>query len=233
LLAASSLTSSSTCPVSASTAAAGLATKTRTFKEIPGPNVFARLFGKKNRSLFRSKRSIANYFDWLVYLHARYGSIVKVEQGFGRGAVVHVFDPEDARQVFASDGRQPFIIPLQETTQRYRQIKGMNPGLGNLNGDEWYRLRSSVQQAMMRPQAVQKYLPYTNEVANALVNHIRKESVKSISGEVDVRKIAGRWALESSALTVFEKRLGALDDRVQWADELVNLNKEIFRLSAV
>ncbi|PIO59038.1 hypothetical protein TELCIR_19510, partial [Teladorsagia circumcincta] len=40
--------------------------------------------------------------------------------------------PEDARQVFASDGRQPFIVPLQETTQRYRQMKGMNPGLGNL-----------------------------------------------------------------------------------------------------
>ncbi|PIO59039.1 hypothetical protein TELCIR_19511, partial [Teladorsagia circumcincta] len=34
-----------------------------------------------------------------------------------------------------------------------------------------------------------------------------------------------RWALESSALTVFEKRIGALADRIEWADELVNLNK--------
>ncbi|PIO66293.1 unspecific monooxygenase [Teladorsagia circumcincta] len=86
---------------------------------------------------------------------------------------------------------------------------------------------------MMRPQAVQKYLPYTNEVANALVDHVRKESEKSANGEADVRKIAGRWALESSALTVFEKRIGALADRIEWADELVNLNKSIFRLSAV
>ncbi|KJH46836.1 hypothetical protein DICVIV_07111 [Dictyocaulus viviparus] len=39
---------------------------------------------------------------------------------------------EDARKVFAADGRQPFIVPLQETTQRYREMKGMNPGLGNL-----------------------------------------------------------------------------------------------------
>ncbi|KAK5980493.1 Unspecific monooxygenase [Trichostrongylus colubriformis] len=230
-VAASSVTSTSSCPITASTAEIRQASKPRSFEEIPGPDVSARLFGR-DRSLFRSKRSIANYFEWLVDLHTRYGSIVRVEQGFGRGAVVHVFDPEDARQVFASDGRQPFIVPLQETTQRYREMKGMNPGLGNLNGDEWYRLRSSVQQAMMRPQAVQKYLPYTNEVAGALVKHIRKESKKSTSGEVDVRKIAGRWALESSALTVFEKRLGALDDRIQWADELVNLNKSIFQLSA-
>ncbi|VDK83141.1 unnamed protein product [Cylicostephanus goldi] len=110
-------------------------------------------------------------------------------------------------------------------------MKGMNPGLGNLNGDEWYRLRSSIQQVMMRPQAVQKYLPYTNEVAAALVDHIKNEMLKG-DGEVDMRKVAGRWALESAALTVFEKRLGALGNRTEWADMLVNLNKEIFQLSA-
>ncbi|KAK6737262.1 hypothetical protein RB195_019762 [Necator americanus] len=80
----------------------------------------------------QSKRSIAQYYDWLVDLHKHYGPIAKVDQGFGRGCVVHVFNPEDAREVFASDGRQPFIVPLQETTQKYREMKGMNPGLGNL-----------------------------------------------------------------------------------------------------
>uniref|UniRef100_A0A183FA68 Phosphoenolpyruvate carboxylase n=1 Tax=Heligmosomoides polygyrus TaxID=6339 RepID=A0A183FA68_HELPZ len=142
-------------------------------------------------------------------LRKRYGSIIRVDQGFGQGAVVHVFDPEDARHVFASDGRQPFIVPLQETTQRYRQMKGMNPGLGNL------------------------YLPFTNEVANALVKHIKDESEKSSSGEVDLRSIAGRWALEAAALTTFEKRIGALAERVEWADQLVNLNRSIFKLSAI
>nr|CDJ81012.1 Cytochrome P450 domain containing protein [Haemonchus contortus] len=231
-VAASNAKSVLNCPISASAAIAVQESEAHPFEEIPGPNLFKRHFGR-DRTVFRSKRSIANYFQWLVDLHKRYGPIVKVEQGFGRGAVVHVFDPEDARRVFASDGRQPFIVPLQETTQRYRQMKGMNPGLGNLNGDEWYRLRSSVQQVMMRPQAVQKYLPYTNEVAQELVDHVRRESETSTSGEVDVSKIAGRWALESSALTVFEKRIGALTDRIEWADGLVNLNKAIFRLSAV
>ncbi|EYC08569.1 hypothetical protein Y032_0065g3618 [Ancylostoma ceylanicum] len=227
--AVASTVASSACPV-AGVSANAKAKCARPFEEIPGPTISSRLFGK-NRVLFRSRHSIAHYYDWLVDLHKRYGPIVRVNQGFGRGYVVHVFDPEDSRQVFASDGRQPFIVPLQETTQRYREIKGMNPGLGNLNGDEWYRLRSSIQQVMMRPQAVQKYLPYTNEVAAALVDHIRGESVRN-NGNVDMRKVAGRWALDSAGLTVFEKRLGALNDRIDWADMLVDLNKSIFQLSA-
>lgn len=38
-----------------------------------------------------------------------------------------------------------------------------------------------------------RYLPFTNEVANALVKHIKDESEKSSSGEVDLRSIAGRY----------------------------------------
>ncbi|VDP55221.1 unnamed protein product [Heligmosomoides polygyrus] len=78
-----------------------------------------------------------------------------------------------------------------------------------------------------------RYLPFTNEVANALVKHIKDESEKSRSGEVDLRSIAGRWALEAAALTTFEKRIGALAERVEWADQLVNLNRSIFKLSAI
>ena len=39
---------------------------------------------------------------------------------------------EDSRTVFQSDGKNPHIVPLQETTQQYRKMRGQNPGLGNL-----------------------------------------------------------------------------------------------------
>ncbi|KAJ1357404.1 hypothetical protein KIN20_015539 [Parelaphostrongylus tenuis] len=191
------LSAANTCPIG-NIPLGGQRASIRQFEEIPGPTTFSRLFDKNRRTLFRRNSAISDYFDWLVELHNRYGSIVKVHRGFGRGYIVHIFDPEDARKVFAADGRQPLIVPLQETTQRYREMKGMNPGLGNLNGDEWYRLRSSVQQAMMRPQAVHKYLPYTNEVAAALVNHIREEAKKN-KGEVSFREIAGRYRINNSA----------------------------------
>lgn len=42
-----------------------------------------------------------------------------------------------------------------------------------------------------------------------------------------------RWSLESAGLIVFEKRLGALTDRVKWADDLVKLNIEVSGLFRV
>ena len=80
-------------------------------------------------------------------LHDNYGNIVKENLGAGKGYVVHVYDPgklyflfhfefvenlEDSRTVFQSDGKNPHIVPLQETTQQYRKMRGQNPGLGNL-----------------------------------------------------------------------------------------------------
>uniref|UniRef100_A0A1I7XIM4 Cytochrome P450 n=1 Tax=Heterorhabditis bacteriophora TaxID=37862 RepID=A0A1I7XIM4_HETBA len=97
---------------------------------------------------------------------------------------------EDARTVFSADGRQPRIVPLQETTREYRQMRKMNPGLGNLNGDEWYRLRSAVQQDMLKPQSVQRYIPLVERVATNLVNHIRENLDKD--DQIDMLRISGR-----------------------------------------
>ncbi|PAV89566.1 hypothetical protein WR25_11054 [Diploscapter pachys] len=219
----------SQCPVhqtSASTSEAKL--KIRPFSEIPGPKEIP-IFGSSH-NIFKNDKKIQNYLNYLVELHDKYGNIVKESLGAGKGYVVHVYDPEDSRTVFQSDGKNPHIVPLQETTQQYRKMRGQNPGLGNLNGDEWYRLRSAVQQIMMRPQAVYAYLPFTNQVTQSLINHIKNETQRD--GQVDMRRVAGRWSLESAGNTVFEKRLGALGDNIKWADKLVDVNKEIFQLSA-
>ncbi|CAJ0573431.1 unnamed protein product, partial [Mesorhabditis spiculigera] len=217
------------CPAEA---AAPAPQASRPFSAIPGPGQLSMVGLRDLRSSMRrfDETSIRGYFGALVDLHAMYGDVVRVEQGWGRGAVVHIFDPEDAKKVLMADGRQPHIVPLQETTQKYREMKGMNPGLGNLNGEEWYRLRSAVQQAMMRPQAVLQYLPFVNQVADDLIKHINGSLDKR--GEADMRLISGRWALEAAGLTVFEKRLGAFDDNMKWADKLVAINREIFQLSA-
>lgn len=204
----------------------------RRFSEIPGPREIPIIGNSGNfKYAFGSnEKTFENYNLNLAEMYQKYGKIVKENLGFGRKYVVHLFDPVDAQTVFAADGKTPFIVPLQETTQKYREMKGMNPGLGNLNGPEWYRLRSSVQHAMMRPQSVQTYLPFSQTVSDALVNHVADQQIRF--GHVNMQKVAGRWSLESAGQILFEKSLGSLSDRSEWADGLIELNKKIFQLSA-
>ena len=105
----------------------------------------------------------------------------------------------------------PIIPPLQETTKMYRAQKQMSLGLGNTNGDEWYRLRSNSQQRMLRPREVRQHLPKVNEIADDFVSRLDRIRY-GINGEVnDLRLEVGRWSLENAGMLVFDKRLGCLE----------------------
>ncbi|CAB3404313.1 unnamed protein product [Caenorhabditis bovis] len=220
------------CPVSVHFRKSTSSIPTKKFSEIPGPREIPFIGSIDNLPFILATDAsiIEKYSNHLLSLYTKYGNIVKENLGFGRKYVVHIFDPVDVQKVLSADGKTPFIVPLQETTLKYREMKGMNPGLGNLNGGEWYRLRSAIQQAMMRPQSVQTYLPFSNKVSNDLVDHVQK--LQSEKGFVDMQKVAGRWSLESAGQILFEKSLGAFSTNSKWADDLISLNKEIFQLSA-
>ena len=83
---------------------------------------------------FNAKHSVSGVIDihkileTLKQWHHQYGSVVK-ETMLGH-TVVHVFDPEAIRTVYANEDKWPHIEPLAETTRLYREQSGMSPGLG-------------------------------------------------------------------------------------------------------
>jgi len=208
-------------------ARASLAT-VKNFSCIPGPRSFP-VVGSCLQYRYGTRNKTA-YHLGLLDMFEQYGPIV--QEHIGGKAVVHVFCPEDIKTVYSVEGKWPVIPPLQETTAMYREQKEMSLGLGNTNGEEWYRLRSNSQQRMLRPREVAHYLPSVDKIAGQLVDRLAKLAKKNNKKEIeDLRLEIGRWSLENAAHMVFDRKMGCLDDGDTWGKMMVDANARIFQLS--
>nr|XP_022296326.1 probable cytochrome P450 CYP44 [Crassostrea virginica] len=200
------------------------------FKDIPGPRGLPYLgtILQYRKGPFQ-RFTIDRYQDALMSRYKEYGPIVK--ETIAGVTTVRVFDPDDVRTVFMNEDKQPHVAPLLETTKQYREQRDLSPGLGNTNGEEWYRLRGAVQQMMMRPKAVTVYLPLVEEVVDDFITRIKK--IRNDDGTIsDFRLEAAKWNLESSGMTCFETRLGCLvDTPSDHILRMISSNNAIFELS--
>lgn len=212
-----------------STIASETSSNVKSFDDIPGPRgppYFGTYFQYKLGTIDPHKT-----MDTLKHWHGQYGSIVK-ETLLGH-TVIHVFDPEAVQTVYANEDKWPRIEPLAETTQLYRLKTGMSPGLGNSNDEEWYRIRSAVQQLMMRQKEVEKFLPSVDPVSIDFVDRIKK--LRDSNKEVpDFASELGRWSLETAGMNAFGMRLGYLTEEsgLREAKEVVEANRLIFELNS-
>ncbi|KAK7070241.1 hypothetical protein SK128_013938 [Halocaridina rubra] len=201
--------------------------RTKPFSSIPGPPrvpILGTLLPYKI-----GFKKLKTYHNDVCELFFKYGPVVR--EVFGSQTIIHVYDPADIRQIYESDGKMPQIPPLQETTQFYRKKKDMSLGLGNLNGEEWYKLRHAVQQMMLRPREVSYYYPLQDDVAKRAVKRIHEDLDRN--GSVpQLHLLVAKWILESAGMCCFEKSLGSLsgDERERLSHKLVELNIEIFKV---
>ncbi|XP_023330089.1 probable cytochrome P450 CYP44 isoform X2 [Eurytemora carolleeae] len=199
------------------------------FEDIPGPPCWP-LVGSALMYRFGDFKK-TQYHEALKDMYCKYGPLVK--ENIGGKIIVHVFDPEDIKTVYSYEGKYPVVPPLQETTQMYRAQKQMSLGLGNTNGEEWYKLRSNCIQKMLRPKEVAFHLPSVDKTAKMLIDKIQQE--KNANDEIEELRIEiGKWSIENAANLVFDRQLDCLttaSERESWARDMVEANAEIFKLS--
>ena len=199
----------------------------KSISEIPGPKGLP-YFGTYFKYKF-GQWPVDDYHLTLNKLRDKYGNIVR-EERCGE-TVIHVFDPEDAKAIFAADGRNPYIKPLMETTQVYRNQKKMSPGLGNTNGEPWTRLRTAVSPLLMRPESLtNRTLPIIDETVNDAIKWFVK--INNESGEIsDLEKRIPLWQMESGARVVTRKSPGFFNSP-DFGYQMYQANRDVFRLTA-
>ncbi|XP_059167587.1 probable cytochrome P450 CYP44 isoform X2 [Physella acuta] len=197
------------------------------FSSIPGPGGLP-WFGQWLKYKLNPKK-VHRRDLVLKEFYEKYGDIVK-ETVAGR-TIVHLFNPDYIKQIYETEGKYPLVPPLLESVEFYRRKKELAPGLGNSNGEQWYRLRSIVQHIMLRPLKSLDYLPAQNKVANDFINKL--PSLIENNGEVsNFNRWIARWGLESAANNCLDKRMGYMDESGMAAgDKIIDTNHSVFELS--
>ena len=79
--------------------------------------------------LFVDSSRVERYHDVILDRYRKYGKIYK--ETIAGETQVHLLDPDYIQTVYKNETKIPYIVPLMETTQMYRRLRKMSPGLGN------------------------------------------------------------------------------------------------------
>ncbi|XP_066264146.1 cytochrome P450 10-like [Branchiostoma lanceolatum] len=181
----------------------------RRFDEIPGPKGLPFIGTALDYSLLGRFPIHTKMANSTIERYKTYGKIYR--EKIGPQEMVFVCDPKDIETVFRSDGRHP-ERPIPQAIATYRRLRKKPLGVALLNGEEWFRVRSSVNKDMMRPKAVGAYAGLQDEVSRELIGLIRGVVRKGeTAGQVpDFTKLLYKWGLDSLSLVVLGKRIGCL-----------------------
>ena len=183
----------------------------RPFAQIPTHSFLQLLYAQ-----WRSPH-LKKYHHLFGSLFDRYGDIFKFRIPGIPSPLVFIRDPEDIKTLLNGDGKMP-IEPGFDFFVHYRQRlrRDLYPGGGGLlgsHGQEWYDVRSAVQQDMLRPKSALFYLADIGQISGDLADLIEhKLGADGDGGEIaDITPLMYRWALEATGAIFLDSRLGCLE----------------------
>ena len=177
------------------------------FSAIPSPPAWP-IVG--HLPLFMKKENQERMHLMFANMRAEHGDIYKLWAP-GVGNIVATSRPQDIKVMHTNEPHIPILpgfdifehIRNSSMKDRYR-----TSGLIN-NGEEWYNVRSKVQQDMMRPKSALYYIAEMEEIAVELSEKI-EALVGPGGGVLDPYQVVQEFALEAVGSVFLGARLGAL-----------------------
>lgn len=154
----------------------------------------------------------------MIYLSNTNRVSIPVLNPNGNSDVVYLFDPELVRETVSHEGKHPFRGDFFDGLRlmRLRRSDCYQPqctGLITEDGEDWQKIRSKVQQIMMRPESSLFYTDQLQEVSDDFVRRVERlrDNVEG-THPGDFLDELFAFSMESMAMVALDTRLGCLED---------------------
>ncbi|XP_055371511.1 cytochrome P450 CYP12A2-like [Condylostylus longicornis] len=181
------------------------------YEKIPGPSKLKLLsyFLPGGKFYNKSRHYISRT------LRDEYGEVVKLQGSFKQRDLVFAYNPNHFEKVYRYDGIWPSRTAL-ETLVHYRH--DLRPDIfketGTLlttNGEQWGKLRSTVNPIMMQPKTVRIYVPRMDTTTTKFIERIRKiRDPDTLELPNNFETEINKWALEQICLVGLDTEIGLI-----------------------
>ena len=195
----------------------------RPYKDIP------KISGLKILSAYIDKNQKTKLDKVMKSHHDALGPIFKFRI-LGQPDRVIINNPEMLKKLLSKDGKHPIepgFNPLIYYRKNIRKELFLETsGLIGAHGAEWGRVRSLVQQSMMRPKSAMFYINDIEDISEKLV--ILLDTRRDANDEVeDLVQDLYKWSLESIAAIFLNTRLGCLDQNLSVDSDIHSFIKAV------
>ncbi|XP_034863005.1 sterol 26-hydroxylase, mitochondrial [Mirounga leonina] len=176
----------------------------RTLEELPGPGQLRFFFQLLVQGY------VLRLHKLQVLNKAKYGPMWVTR--IGPQIHVNLASAPLLEQVMRQEGKYPVRNDM-ELWKEHRDQQGLAYGPFTTEGQQWYELRHTLNQRMLKPREAALYTDVVNKVIDDFVAHLNRLLAESASGDQvsDMAHHFYYFALEAICYILFERRIGCLE----------------------